>query len=97
MSNVSVQNLKNACFQGILQLLGKKKFYEPSNFVTKVMLSMGLVFRSLASLFKIDLKLKGYKTGSIYKDFGLTKDQKVLVFGDVQYDKISKKFSSNSN
>ena len=92
-----MQNLRSASTELALQFLGKRIFFRNRNFIMRVMLNIMFLLKYFTSLFRLYLNFKGVMIGEKHKEFGIKRNQRVLIFGDIFYDKVEKTFKSSAN
>lgn len=92
-----VQNLGMADSDQALQFLGKRSFFRNRNFVTRIMLNVMFLLKYFTSLFRLYFNFKGVMIGEKHKEFGIKRNQKILLFGDIFFDKVQKTFTGESN
>jgi hypothetical protein len=90
---ISVHNLGEAYTDLAIQFLGKRSFFRNRNFITRVMLNVMFMLKYFTSLFRLYFNFKGVMIGEKHKEFGIKRNQKVLMFGDIFYDKVQKTFT----
>lgn len=90
---MAVHNLGGAFSDLALQFLGKRRFDRKRNFVTKVMLNVMFLLKYFTSLFRLYFNFKGVMVGEKHKEFGIARNQRLLVFGDVFFDKVQRSFA----
>lgn len=88
-----MSNLSGAFSDLALQLLGKQKFDRKRNFLTRIMLNVMFLLKYFTSLFRLYFNFRGVMIGEKHKEFGIKRNQRVLLFGDIFFDKVQKTFT----
>ena len=96
MAKIMVDNFSAAFTDLALNFLGKRSFFRNGSLLSKFMLNVMFLLKYFTSVFRLYFNFRGVMIGEKHKEYGIAQNQKVFLYGEFLYDKVSKLLKGGS-